>query len=138
MGGIGNLLGGIFLPDEENLTSSDLDDLFLSGGGRDKNLVGEGVFFYEEIFLGGGTLPHSLQWEKTCIYIYMLDIYIYILYIYIYIYYIYIYIIYIYIIFIYIYIYICIVCHHEITQAMRFADKFLAFLHQHKFTKVKI
>ena len=65
------LLGGIFLPDEENLTSSDLDDLFLSGGGRDKNLVEEGVFFYEEIFLGGGTLPHSLQWEKTCIYIYI-------------------------------------------------------------------
>ena len=68
-------------------------NLFLSGGGRDKNLVWGGVFFYEEIFLGGRTLPHSLHWEKTCIYIYILDIYIYIVYIYIiHIYYMYIYI----------------------------------------------
>ena len=102
-------------------------NLFLSGGGRDKNLVGGGVFFYEEMFLGGRTLPHSLHWEKTCIYIYILDIYIYIVYIYIiHIYYMYIYTyrenlvyigftlcvytyiyIYIYIYNIYIYIYVC-------------------------------
>ena len=52
--------------------------------------------------------------------------------------YLYEYIIYIIYIHIYIYTYIYIVCDHEITEAMLTIclDKFLAFLHQQRFTKL--